>query len=182
VQHFASFMSRQVCNKKGREWDGWFQGIIANFIWSHSNWCDRHFNYSFHLLKWSSIVSSHWHWLLCDFNAGSKAGWGHYLFQTFEEGQTTANFVDAGSLSSVHSRLAYIGSGCLLRMLLVSTSIVFEDSLFFPAWPYFGEEKHIKTHDCVFSLPHTWLGCSGWVGHTFSCERVWAFCVPTINK
>jgi hypothetical protein len=54
-------------------------------------------------------------------------------FRHLKEGQTVANFVDAGSLSSVHSRLAYIGSSCLLRMLLVSTSIVFEDSLFFPA-------------------------------------------------
>ncbi len=69
----------------------------------------------------------------CDFNGVSKAGWGHCLCQTFEEGQTVANFVDTGSLSSVHSRLAYIGSSCLLKMLLVSTSIVFEDSPFFPA-------------------------------------------------
>jgi aarF domain-containing kinase len=55
------------------------------------------------------------------------------LVETFEEGQTVANFVDTGPLSSVHSRLAYIGSSCLLKMLLVSTSIMFEDSLFFPA-------------------------------------------------
>jgi hypothetical protein len=60
-----------------------------------------------------------------------RQGWDITYFRHLKEGQTVANFVDAGSLSSVHSRLAYIGSGCLLRMLLVSTSIVFEDSLFF---------------------------------------------------
>lgn len=43
------------------------------------------------------------------------------LSQTFEEGQTVANFVDTGPLTKVHARLAQIGSSCLLKMMLVSS-------------------------------------------------------------
>jgi hypothetical protein len=44
-------------------------------------------------------------------------GVGHV--QTYEEGLSVAMYVNSRPLTKIHSRLAYIGSRCLLKMMLV---------------------------------------------------------------
>lgn len=40
------------------------------------------------------------------------------LVETYEEGLSVAKYVNSGPLTKIHSRLAYIGSSCLLKMML----------------------------------------------------------------
>lgn len=40
--------------------------------------------------------------------------------QTYEEGLSVSKYVNSRPLTKIHSRLAYIGSSCLLKMMLVS--------------------------------------------------------------
>ncbi|KAH9547034.1 hypothetical protein CY35_11G012500 [Sphagnum magellanicum] len=88
VQHFASFMTRQV--------DLTLEAAhLQRFIYNFRRWKNVSFPVPIYPFVHPTV-----------------------LVETFEEGQTIANFVDTGSLSSVHSRLAYIGSSCLLKMLL----------------------------------------------------------------
>ncbi|CAM6036199.1 unnamed protein product [Sphagnum compactum] len=88
VQHFASFMTRQV--------DLTLEAAhLQRFIYNFRKWKNVSFPVPIYPFVHPTV-----------------------LVETFEEGQTVANFVDTGSLSSVHSRLAYIGSSCLLKMLL----------------------------------------------------------------
>ncbi|KAG0574581.1 hypothetical protein KC19_VG273600 [Ceratodon purpureus] len=88
VQHFAAFMTRQV--------DLTLEAAhLQRFIYNFRKSKDVSFPSPIYPLVHPTV-----------------------LVETYEEGLSVAKYVNSGPLTKIHSRLAYIGSSCLLKMML----------------------------------------------------------------
>jgi aarF domain-containing kinase len=88
VQHFAAFMTRQV--------DLTLEAAhLQRFIYNFRKSKDVSFPTPIYPLVHPTV-----------------------LVETYEEGLSVSKYVNSGPLTKIHSRLAYIGSSCLLKMML----------------------------------------------------------------
>jgi aarF domain-containing kinase len=88
VQHFAAFMTRQV--------DLTLEAAhLQRFIYNFRKSKDVSFPAPIYPLVHPTV-----------------------LVETYEEGLSVSKYVNSGPLTKIHSRLAYIGSSCLLKMML----------------------------------------------------------------